>query len=170
MKIIRDDIAYVQLNDIVFLEQSNLPIPDSIKQQLMEETSLINSNSNGTSFISFTSPEVIEFFRELDIIIDYDDIKGLTQDELISMINEAIMEQNKLSEKYNRIPFEERRQYHEMVTNNDLLRFKITTLEEYFWFRDGKRKLKFPDGIEEPPNNITKIFQIALKRLFTKAK
>ena len=63
MKIITEDAAYVQMNDMMHLNQSDLPIPASVFMKVFGQGIVIIDNSNRFDFVKFEESEDIEFFR-----------------------------------------------------------------------------------------------------------
>ena len=98
MKIICDNGIYVQKNYIAFVINNTENI-DYLK--------LININDeNIYEFEFFSNPKDIEFFSNLDFIVNYDDIKNIDEDDVIKLIQKANLEKIKMentdSEKNNK--------------------------------------------------------------------
>ena len=89
MKILKDNKIYVQKNDMAYLNSSELDIPASIYMKVYGKGITIIDNSNRYEFIEFTDPKEIEFFQGLDWIVDYDEVKDLTEEELTKIRNEV---------------------------------------------------------------------------------
>ena len=62
MKIITNDAAYVQLNDIIHLNQSDLPIPASIFTKVYGDGVFYVGDDNRYEFIKFDEESEIEQF------------------------------------------------------------------------------------------------------------
>lgn len=163
MKIITENKAYVQKNDIAYLNQSDLPIPASIFMKVFGNGITIIDNSNRYEFVEFSDPNEIEFFKNLDWIIDYNGVKNLTDKELIALGQAAVEEQNGIATRFNALSIEERRQNHSMVTRCELLEFKVYSLKDIYWFKQGKLKIELPKGIDSPTNSKE---EKGIKRLF----
>ena len=87
MKIITDDAAYVQKNDFAYLNHSELPIPASIFLKVCESGVFIVCDENRYDFIKFSEPHEIEFFKDIDWIIDYNDVKDLSLEDIVEVAN-----------------------------------------------------------------------------------
>ena len=88
MKIICDNGIYVQKIDIAFVV-NNTENVDHLK--------LININDeNIYEFELFSSLKDIEFFSNLDFIVNYDDIKNIDEDDVIKLIQKANLEKIKM--------------------------------------------------------------------------
>ena len=135
MKIITNDSAYVQKNDLAYLNSSDLPIPASIFMKVFGNGVTIINDSNRYDFVKFDEESEIEYFKDLDWMIDYNQVKDLSEDEMI-----------KLAESIG----EERKQHTNMVTKCDLLEFKFYSLRDILWFKQGHIPMELPEGIDYP--------------------
>ena len=59
MKIITDNAAYVQKNDIAYMNQTDLVIPASIFMKAFGNVTVIVDDSNRYEFVTFEVPEEI---------------------------------------------------------------------------------------------------------------
>jgi len=66
---------YVQKNDIMYLNQTDLSIPASIFMKIFGNGVTIIDNSNRFEFVEFTNSHEIEFLKNIDWIIDYNKVK-----------------------------------------------------------------------------------------------
>lgn len=85
MKIFRKEndkeVVYVQLRDIGFLRLLNKPVLDSINKIVFDKGIKIG-NHNYYDYICFDKEEEINFFRNFDAIINYDEYIFLNLDEI----------------------------------------------------------------------------------------
>ena len=84
MKIITDNAAYVQLNDIAFLANSDKEMPASILMKVAYEPIIIN-NKNRFQFVKFENQTEIDFFKSLDWLLDYNFLKDLKKSQIDSI-------------------------------------------------------------------------------------
>lgn len=154
MKIITDDAVYVQKNDITYLNQylslSNLPIPSSIFEKVFGRNIVIIDNSNRYEFIKFDKPEEIEFFQGIDWMIDYNKVKDLSEEEIIALAKSIAEENNEIARRFNSMTPEERKKNINMAFQYELLDFKICSLRDILWFKQGHIKMDLPKGIDFP--------------------
>lgn len=154
MKIITDDAVYVQKNDITYLNQylslSNLPIPSSIFEKVFGSNIIIIDNSNRYEFIKFDKPEEIEFFQGIDWMIDYNKVKDLSEEEIIALAKSIAEENNEIARRFNSMTPEERKKNINMAFQYELLDFKICSLRDILWFKQGHIKMDLPKGIDFP--------------------
>lgn len=138
MKIITDNAVYVQKNDFIYLNSSNLAIPASIFDKVFGYGVTIIDDRNRYEFIEFNAPEEIEFFKNIDWIIDYNEIKDLNEEEMYDLIRNICQEQNLLEEMEDNMDIEFKCR---------LLEFKILSVQNVMYC---KNKVKFPAGIDLP--------------------
>ena len=146
MKIITNDSAYVQKNDIAYLNSSNLPIPASIFMKVFGNGVTIINDSNRYDFVKFDKESEIEYFKDLDWMIDYDEVKDLSEDEIIKLAEETKEEQRKIATTFNSMDEEEKDNHTDMIIKCNLLEFKFYSLRDVLWFKQGHIPMKLPEG------------------------
>ena len=134
MKIVTEKEIYVQKNDIAYLNQTDLPILASIFTKMLNNGIMIVDNSNRFDFVKFDKPEEIAFFKKFDWIVDYNEVKNLTEDEILSLAQSIHQEREAIAHKYNSMKPEEKENHPEMVRDCELLEFKIYSLRDFLWF------------------------------------
>jgi hypothetical protein len=70
--------VYVQMNDIMRLNQTDETIPTSIYEKFFTGIFIVDE-SNRMDFVEFSQPEEIEFFESMDWIVDYKQIRDLSK-------------------------------------------------------------------------------------------
>lgn len=150
MKIITNDAAYVQMNDLMHLNQSDLPIPASVFMKVFGHGIVIIDNSNRFDFCKFEEADDIEFFKNIDWMVDYYDVKELSDDDIIEVANGINEKRNGIAKKYNAMNAKGRAANQRMRTDCELLNNKFYGLRDFVWWRDGKIKFDLPEGIEYP--------------------
>lgn len=171
MKIVKNNKIYVQKNDIVCLNQTNLAIPASIFMKVFGNGIVIIDDSNRYEFVAFDTPEEIEFFRNLDWIIDYDEVKKLSEEEMIALGQSIAEEKNKIARIFNSLPQEEREKNMNLVSQAELLDFKMYSLRDILWFKQGRIKMELPEGVELPSGPVqNKGVRKLIRSLFDKKK
>lgn len=124
MKIIRNEVCYVEFDDLRFLS----PLPQDVFYELKVYY------SNNIKFIKFTKKNALNFFKENEYIIDYDSIKDLSYIELECKIKEIKNKLNLLSGKWLNGSIAERdklnkdKEYNSLIKN---LKYMLKTLENY---------------------------------------
>ena len=171
MKIITNNSVFVKKNDIAYLNQSDLAIPASIFMKVFGSGVVIIDDSNRYDFVEFNAPEEIEFFKGIDWMIDYNQVKDLSEKETIALGQSIAEEKNEIAQMFNSMTPEQRKENVNMVSRCELLDFKMYSLRDVLWFKQGHIKMELPEGVEfpagfEPEKGIRKL----IKTLFNKKK
>lgn len=144
MKIITSEAVYVQKNDIAFLNQTNLAIPASIFLKVFGNGVTIINDKNRFEFIKFEEESEIEFFRSLDWIVDYDSVKDLDESQIIELGQTVAQQKNQIAKKYNAMSNNKRRENQSMVYECERLDFKMYSLRDILWFKQGRIHFDLP--------------------------
>ena len=99
MKVIRNNVCYVETDDIMNLDS----IPDGVLREFKTHY------TSKLGFEKFTSEESVEFFKSQKSIVDYDSISRLNSLELNQKINFTYQEFERcdLEKKQNNLTFQE---------------------------------------------------------------
>jgi len=151
MKIVLEDKVYVQNNDLSQLMHAmeGKAIPASIINKVFGQV-FICCDDNRYEFVEFVEPEEIEFFKELSYSVDYMAVKDLTEDELIKVGSSIIEQRNTIALRYNEMTVEEREANSDLRTECDLLEFKMMSIRDIVWLKQGHLKMKFPKDVKGP--------------------
>lgn len=168
MKIFTNNSVYVQKNDIAYLNCSGLDIPASIFMKVFGKGIVIIDDSNRYEFIEFNEPHEVEFFSCIDWIVDYNAVKDLSENEMIDMAQKIIEERNKIVDKYNSMSEIEREKNYDLSMKCDLLEFKMYSLRDILWYKQGHLKMNLPFDEEQNKKESKKGFKNFVKRMFEK--
>jgi len=169
MKIITSEAVYVQKNDIGFLNQTDLPIPASIFMKVFGNGVTIIDNSNRFEFVKFEEKSEIEFFKNQDWIVDYDLVKDLDESQIIELGQAVAQQMNNIATQYNSMTNDERRDDEHMVFEYERLEFKMYSLREALWVKQGHLKFDLPDGMDIP-KECKKDEEKGFRRILSKLK
>lgn len=100
MKIINDDVAYVQKIDISNISTYDMPMPNSIFLMAIGEEHNSNDRS-GDEFSVFTNEKEVEFFKNVDWILNYDEVINLEEEDIVLLIQELVLEKEKMINEFN---------------------------------------------------------------------
>lgn len=164
MKIIRNDVVYVQKNDMGFLNQTDLAIPVSIFMKVFGNGITIIDDSNRFEFVKFEEASEIEYFKNLDWIVDYDSIKDLSEEQIIELGQMVAQERNRIAQTYNVMSKDDREKNMHMIAECEKLDFKMYSLRDVIWFKKGQFKITLPDGVDYPEMH-NKVEKKGLRRL-----
>ena len=150
MKIIRNDKVYVQKNDLALLNRSDESIPAIVYYKMFEGGMMIVGDFNRDEFVEYNAAGAIDFFKNATWILDYDEVKDLTEEELDSLGEEIIDQRNSIATMYNGMTQEERAKNQALPTQCKFLEYKLMMLRDFELFKRGKKELTLPIGIEYP--------------------
>ena len=166
MKIITDNCVYVQMNDIMFLNQTDLSIPVSIFLKVFNDDVVIIDDRNRYDFVKFDDALEIEFFRNLDFIVDYNSVKDLSEEEIIDMGQKVANKKNSIAKTYNAMTSSIREENIHLVYECERLDYKMYSLRDILWFRQGRLKFNLPSEIigEKKEKGIKKLLRKIKKK------
>ena len=110
----------------------------------------IINDSNRYDFAKFDEESEIEYFKDLDWMIDYNEVKDLSEDEIIKLAESIEKERDKIATTFNSMAEEERKNHADMITKCDLLEFKFYCLRDVLWFKQGHISMELPEGVDYP--------------------
>lgn len=151
MKIFTGNAVFIQKNDMAYLNRSDLPIPASIFMKFFGSGVTIIDDSNRYEFVKFEEDDEIEFFRGVDWILDYDDVKDLTRQQIIEFGQCISEEKNKIASQYNAMSNEDKIINMYMVEECELLDYKMLSLRDYLWCKEGKLQFAWPKELKSIP-------------------
>ncbi len=173
MKIVTEKAVYVQKHDIAYLTHMRLSIPASIFLKVFGNGMVIIDDRNRYEFEKFEDPKEIEFFKGLDWIVDYQSVKDLSEEEIIKLGQGIAQAKNEIAQKFNAMSEVEREENLDMVTQCELLDFKMYTLRDILWFQQGHLKMTLPEGFDYPEKAIPPKesgIQKIMRKIFPKRK
>lgn len=145
MKITTNNAVYVHKNDISYLYRSSIDVPKFILNKAFENGTFYVDDCNKYEFIKFDKPEEIEYFNDLDFIIEYSEVKDLEEKKIIDLGQNTLQEKKAITENIDSKSQEEKEN---IVSQLDLLDFKILSLHDILGFKLGFIKMELPEEIE----------------------
>ena len=121
MKVIRNSVCYVEKNDILF--QGMLP------EEIVEAPFIVESK-----WVKFENQKAVNFFRETEVIIDYDELSNKKEEELLETENKVEKELNDICTKwlyaasYYRRNLDKDPEYNEKIKE---LKYLLATIKNY---------------------------------------
>ena len=104
-------------------------------------------SSNRFEFVKFEALEEIKFFKGIDEILDYNEVKDLSEKEIIALGQNNMKEQHSIFKRFSHLPIEERE---ENKKKCDLLELEFVSLTAILWLKRGYIKIELPEGIDLP--------------------
>lgn len=141
--------VYVQMQDIMHLNNTDMSIPASIYTKVFTGIVIVD-DSNRFDFVRFDEEHEVKFFRELEFVIDYDQYKDLTDEQLEKECQKLATRANEIAEKWNAMPQEERKQNTNLLQEHENLGYMLNFLSEIYAVKHGKRSMPFPDFVKLP--------------------
>lgn len=151
MKIITENAVYVQLNDMGFLNQTDLPIPATIYLKTFGQGPTTIDDRNRFDFIKFEEPSEIEYFRSLDWMIDYNEVKDLDESALMELGQSISATRNAIADQFNAMTAKEQSENQQMVEECEMLDFKIYSLRDIIWYKQGRLPITMPEEVVHTP-------------------
>lgn len=154
MKIIRDNIIYVQLEDINYIVNRNIGCPKKIIKETLSQGYIAIDYDNMYDFVFFKDKEIIDFINKTSFILDYDELNMKSIKELNVMINNYLEEKKSLLDKFNSMTKYEKKE--DTLNNINDLEYKFYQVNKILLCKKGNDHLVLPEGIETPKKNIFK--------------
>ena len=150
MKIFINDCVFVQKGDVAYLNSYCFPIPISIYEKVFDKGIIIINDNNRFDFIKFDEKREIEFFKCIDWIADFDELKNLSCDRINELCEKVSNERQKIILTYNSLPISEKKEYIDMFNKIELLECKLNSLRNFLLFKLGDISMRLPDGVFYP--------------------
>lgn len=161
MKIITNNKIYVQKKDLAHLLEivalTNIMCPNSIMNNIFNPTLIMNRDEE-LDFVMYEGDEIISFFKELDYIVDYNEIKDLSDIGIVNYVQTLCDSLNPMVEEYNLMlsgqNYKKREELEAFFRINDL---KINDIRNYLMYKHGNLNMNIPiEEIEQQVNNKVK--------------
>ena len=113
------------------------------------------SNPNDTSISENDDDFVVlndrdSYFEDVDWIIDLDEVKDCSEEELINVCNNLIQQRNLIADKYNSFSKLDRIKHIKMLIKSNDLKYEINGYKDLIAIKRGEKKINLPEGIELP--------------------
>lgn len=149
MKIIRKDCVYVQLEDINYLANRKISMPKRVIHRALENGYLYVDETNKYTFIRYDENEIIEFFKDLSVVIDYDSIKNLPSDQLEQYCDNILKAKDEKLDKFNNLPKEKRMKREYDIEEINDLEYKYYQVHKFLLYKEGYDTMTLPKEIEK---------------------
>ncbi len=147
------EVVYVQMQDIIFLlHQTDMPMPASIFTKVFTDV-IIVTDENRFDFVKFDEEPEVKFFRDLEFIIDFDQYKNLTIEQLGEESKRLAKRANNISDQWNSMSKEEREKNSALLDEHKGISYMMDFLLEIYYLNHGKRTMPFPKFVTKPKKN-----------------
>jgi len=155
MKLFRNNKVYVQMNDVMFAMNHSNSIPAVVVNQIFKDVVIVTSD-NRMDFVNFDDEVAINYFRKLDFVVDYDDYKDLSIEELDAKAGVLIEKLGVIANNYNSLSKEKRAKHQDLVEEYEKLEYVINYLGEIRGIKLGTNNMDIPgESIDSKVANIT---------------
>ena len=108
MKVVNEKAVYVQKKDIEFFIKHNIDMPAFILGPLLAESPLKIDDSNKFDFVEYTDDLSMEFFKKMDWILDYNDVKDSSPSEIMEEMINLVLQLDQLGKKIQKMTEEDK--------------------------------------------------------------
>lgn len=129
--------------------ETDIDIPATIFQEVLTRGRIV-TDANRFEFVRFEEEHEVKFFRNLKFIIDFDQYKGFTDEQLEGEAHKLGAKANEIAEKWNDITPEERRKTVELYEEYYNLVYMLNFLSEIYAVKHSKKSMPFPKFVEMP--------------------
>ena len=141
------DKLYLQISDIIFIFRHELNIPEEVKKDFNDKLKVKNISGiedDPYTFKLFTDPETIAFINGLDYILDYNQYKTLSVHDIYEQAYLLQDKKQELAKSFNKLSLKDREKKQDVVSLCDELDFKILSLRDLVWFKEGNITMIIP--------------------------
>lgn len=144
------EAVYVQMQDIMYLSNEiDMPIPATIFTKVFTGVTIV-TDANRFEFVKFDEEHEVKFFKDIGFIIDFDQYKDFSDDQLEEEAQRLGTKANEIAEKWNGMTEEERKQNASLYEEHRNLGYMINFLSEIYAVKHKKRVMPFPDFVKMP--------------------
>lgn len=139
--------VYAQMNDIMFImHETDIAMPAAIIAKVFKNVVNVN-DSNRFEFVEFYDKEVVEFFKQLDWIIDYCIYIKKSDEEIAAEANKVAAEDREIVEKYNSMNEKDRKNNSNLIQEHELKGYKIKFLSQIYGLKHEVIEMPLPECV-----------------------
>lgn len=143
------NVVYVQMQDMGFIcNETDIAIPESIFYKVFHPGTTIINDTNCFNFVRFDKEDEVSFFKSLEFIIDYDDYKDLTLEQMYNKFTTATINFNTLAEKWNALTSDEKKESEDLYYKLNKLEYELLFIAEIIKLKQGCISMPFPEFIQ----------------------
>lgn len=144
MKVFKNGKVYVQNEDLILILRSGELMPTSVLEKFYGNGPVIIVQDNMEDYVEFEETDQVEFFKRLDWIVDYDEMKNLSLEELENLYDDTKDEMVKIRNKYSDLSQKDDC-YEKDSIRFELLGNKLYSLSKIQYFKARKLELALPN-------------------------
>lgn len=144
------EVVYVQRHDMMYINsEMDIPIPASVFLKFFNGITIVD-DSNRFEFVKFEGEEAVNYFKELEFIIDFDHYKGFTDEQIDKEAEELAAKANEIAEKWNAMTKKKRKENISLREEYNKIGYMIQFLYVILSVKNKKREMPFPEFVEIP--------------------
>lgn len=144
MKVFKNGKVYVQNEDLILILRSGELMPTSVLEKFYGNGPVIIVQDNMEDYVEFEETDQVEFFKRLDWIVDYDEVKNLSTEELENLYDDTKDEMVKIRNEYSDLSQNDDC-YEKDSIRFELLGNKLYSLSKIQYFKVRKLELALPN-------------------------
>ena len=144
MKVFKKGKVQVQNEDLILILRSGELMPTSVLEKFYGNGPVIIVQDNMEDYVEFEETDQVEFFKRLDWIVDYDEVKNLSTEELEKLYDDTKDEMVKIRNKYSDLSQNDDC-YEKDSIRFELLGNKLYSLSKIQYFKARKLELALPN-------------------------
>ena len=157
MKIFENNKVYVQKYDMMYFLR--FMIGEKIPEFVSNGFFILNQDEK-YEFIEFIDPEAVDYFSNIDWIVDYSPYKDSSVEDIRAYVDELIDSRNKSVDEFNGKSDEYReKNYNSFGLSLNKMDYRIDTIRLIAFFKNGEIKFKLPKK-ENRENIIQKVISV----------
>ena len=142
------EVVYVQMQDIMYLHhETDIPLSATILMKVFTGVTIV-TDANRFNFVKYEEEQDVKFFRNLEFIIDFDQYKGFSDEQLEEEAQKFVAKANDIAAKWNGMKPEEREENYSLYEEHRNLDYMIKFLCEIYAVKHGERSMPFPEFVE----------------------
>lgn len=143
MKILAKKTMYVQKQDLEFLNFHLHTLPHSIQNKIFNNGNIDLDDYGKYDFLEFKDEEDINYFQGLDWLIDYNEVRHLSFDELKQIGENYVSQLDEVSKHLYSISSKDET-YKDTLKKYTILNFQINTLTDICDIKNDLLKINIP--------------------------
>lgn len=144
MKIITPNCVYIQKSDLEFLEDSDFYIPSSFGIKSKEINDFRFFKFKSSDFIKITDPSDMEFISRADYIVNYDELKKYSIEELEQMITDLLFLKYEIRLYYYSLDSSDKMNNYDLIRDCHKLNYKIIGITNFIKYLKAELFLQIP--------------------------
>lgn len=154
MKIVTENAIYIQWRDFKILKEHKFTIPKTIYAKFPE---IAPTDRSYFDFIKFDNQLDIKYLKSLDCLVDYNEYKDLSLEELEKLMDEACENYNKNIDSSAALSDFERKKLHQIIESDDVRYCSLRDI--YFYKQSDCLDFSLPSGVKYPSDHTTPLLK-----------